>query len=324
MRLASARRKPIYGASGQGRDMPEQKFIEIRGAREHNLKSIDVDIPRDRLVVLTGLSGSGKSSPRLRHHLCRGPASLRREPLGLRPPVPRHDAEAGRGPHHRPLARRSPSSRRPPAANPRSTVGTVTEIYDYLRLLFARVGMPYSPATGLPIEAQQVSQMVDITMALPEGTRAYLLAPIVRDRKGEYRKEFQELLQEGLPARQGERRVPRPRHPARARQEVPPRHRRRGGPHRRAGGAGDPPRRIRSAPRSTSPTASPSSRRRRAPTRPRPVRSRTASPSRRNSPARSRASPSRRSNRGSSRSTRPSAPARPATGSGSSSSSIPA
>ena len=82
--------------------------------------------------------------------------------------------------------------------NPRSTVGTVTEIYDYLRLLFARVGMPYSPATGLPIEAQQVSQMVDITMALPEGTRAYLLAPIVRDRKGEYRKEFQDLRKQGF------------------------------------------------------------------------------------------------------------------------------
>ena len=95
--------------------------------------------------------------------------------------------------------------------NPRSTVGTVTEIYDYLRLLFARVGIPYSPATGLPIEAQQISQMVDIVMALPEGTRAYLLAPIVRDRKGEYRKEFAGPAQAGLPAREGERRVPRPR-----------------------------------------------------------------------------------------------------------------
>ena len=82
--------------------------------------------------------------------------------------------------------------------NPRSTVGTVTEIYDYMRLLFARVGTPFSPATGLPIEAQQISQMVDITMALPEGTRAYLLAPIVRDRKGEYRKEFADLLKKGF------------------------------------------------------------------------------------------------------------------------------
>ena len=106
--------------------------------------------------------------------------------------------------------------------NPRSTVGTVTEIYDYLRLLFARVGTPYSPATGLPIEAQQVQDMVDRVMAMEEGTRAYLLAPIVRDRKGEYRKEFLELRKQGFQRDQGERRLPRARRPADAGQEVPP------------------------------------------------------------------------------------------------------
>ena len=118
--------------------------------------------------------------------------------------------------------------------NPRSTVGTVTEIYDYMRLLWARVGVPYSPATGLPIESQTVSQMVDRVLALPEGTRIYVLAPVVRGRKGEYRKELAEYLQEGLPARQDRRRVLRDRRGPAARQEVHPRHRRGGRPPRGA------------------------------------------------------------------------------------------
>ena len=126
--------------------------------------------------------------------------------------------------------------------NPRSTVGTVTEIYDYMRLLFARVGVPYSPATGLPIESQTVSQMVDRVLALPEGTRLYLLAPIVRGRKGEYRKELAELMKQGLPARQDRRHVPRDRRRPGARQEAQARHRGGGRPHRR-------PRRHRHAPR---------------------------------------------------------------------------
>ena len=120
--------------------------------------------------------------------------------------------------------------------NPRSTVGTVTEIYDYMRLLWARVGVPYSPATGLPIESQTVSQMVDRVLALPEGTRLYLLAPIVRGRKGEYRKEFAELQKKGFQRRQGRRHVLRDRRGALARQEVQARYRRGGRPHRGAPG----------------------------------------------------------------------------------------
>jgi excinuclease ABC subunit A len=177
--------------------MPEQKFIEIRGAREHNLKSIDVDIPRDRLVVITGLSGSGKSSLAFDTIYAEG----QRRYVESLSAYARQFLDMMQKPDVDHISGLSPAisiEQKTTSKNPRSTVGTVTEIYDYLRLLFARVGTPYSPATGLPIEAQQVSQMVDITMALPEGTRAYLLAPIVRDRKGEYRKEFQELLKKGF------------------------------------------------------------------------------------------------------------------------------
>ena len=177
--------------------MPEQKFIEIRGAREHNLKSIDVDIPRDRLVVITGLSGSGKSSLAFDTIYAEG----QRRYVESLSAYARQFLDMMQKPDVDHISGLSPAisiEQKTTSKNPRSTVGTVTEIYDYLRLLFARVGVPYSPATGLHIEAQQVSQMVDITMALPEGTRAYLLAPIVRDRKGEYRKEFQELLKRGF------------------------------------------------------------------------------------------------------------------------------
>jgi len=175
----------------------EQKFIEIRGAREHNLKSIDVDIPRDRLVVITGLSGSGKSSLAFDTIYAEG----QRRYVESLSAYARQFLDMMQKPDVDHISGLSPAisiEQKTTSKNPRSTVGTVTEIYDYLRLLFARVGVPYSPATGLPIEAQQISQMVDIVMALPEGTRAYLLAPIVRDRKGEYRKEFQDLLKKGF------------------------------------------------------------------------------------------------------------------------------
>jgi excinuclease ABC subunit A len=184
-------------AGQQERDMSEQKFIEIRGAREHNLKSVDVDIPRDRLVVITGLSGSGKSSLAFDTIYAEG----QRRYVESLSAYARQFLDMMQKPDVDHITGLSPAisiEQKTTSRNPRSTVGTVTEIYDYLRLLFARVGVPYSPATGLPIEAQQVSQMVDITMALPEGTRAYLLAPIVRDRKGEYRKEFQDLRKQGF------------------------------------------------------------------------------------------------------------------------------
>ncbi|WP_299132070.1 excinuclease ABC subunit UvrA [uncultured Amaricoccus sp.] len=177
--------------------MPEQKFIEIRGAREHNLKSINIDIPRDQLVVITGLSGSGKSSLAFDTIYAEG----QRRYVESLSAYARQFLDMMQKPDVDHISGLSPAisiEQKTTSKNPRSTVGTVTEIYDYLRLLFARVGTPYSPTTGLPIEAQQVSQMVDITMALPEGTRAYLLAPIVRDRKGEYRKEFQELQKKGF------------------------------------------------------------------------------------------------------------------------------
>jgi excinuclease ABC subunit A len=177
--------------------MSEQKFIEIRGAREHNLKSIDVDIPRDQLVVITGLSGSGKSSLAFDTIYAEG----QRRYVESLSAYARQFLDMMQKPDVDHITGLSPAisiEQKTTSRNPRSTVGTVTEIYDYLRLLFARVGTPFSPATGLPIEAQQISQMVDITVALPEGTRAYLLAPIVRDRKGEYRKEFAELRKQGF------------------------------------------------------------------------------------------------------------------------------
>ncbi len=177
--------------------MAEQKFIEIRGAREHNLKNIDVDIPRDELVVITGLSGSGKSSLAFDTIYAEG----QRRYVESLSAYARQFLDMMQKPDVDHISGLSPAisiEQKTTSKNPRSTVGTVTEIYDYMRLLYARAGTPYSPATGLPIEAQQVSQMVDITMALEEGTRAYLLAPIVRDRKGEYRKEFQDLLKRGF------------------------------------------------------------------------------------------------------------------------------
>ena len=174
-----------------------QKHISIRGAREHNLKNVDVDIPRDKLVVMTGLSGSGKSSLAFDTIYAEG----QRRYVESLSAYARQFLELMQKPDVDHIEGLSPAisiEQKTTSRNPRSTVGTVTEIYDYLRLLFARVGVPYSPATGLPIESQTVSQMADRVASLPEGTRLYLLAPIVRGRKGEYRKDLQDLQKRGF------------------------------------------------------------------------------------------------------------------------------
>ncbi|HUN49991.1 MAG TPA: excinuclease ABC subunit UvrA [Candidatus Sulfotelmatobacter sp.] len=173
------------------------KTISIRGAREHNLKNVDVDIPRDRLVVITGLSGSGKSSLAFDTVYAEG----QRRYVESLSAYARQFLELMQKPDVDHIEGLSPAisiEQKTTSRNPRSTVGTVTEIYDYLRLLYARIGVPYSPATGLPIESQTVSQMVDRIMAMPEGTRLYLMAPMIRGRKGEYRKEFADLQKRGF------------------------------------------------------------------------------------------------------------------------------
>ncbi|WP_209001847.1 excinuclease ABC subunit UvrA [Stappia albiluteola] len=172
-------------------------MISIRGAREHNLKNVDLDLPRDRLIVMTGLSGSGKSSLAFDTIYAEG----QRRYVESLSAYARQFLEMMQKPDVDQIDGLSPAisiEQKTTSRNPRSTVGTVTEIYDYMRLLFARVGVPYSPATGLPIESQTVSQMVDRVLDLPEGTRLYLLAPIVRGRKGEYRKELAELMKKGF------------------------------------------------------------------------------------------------------------------------------
>ena len=173
------------------------KQISVRGAREHNLKNVDVDIPRDKFVVLTGLSGSGKSSLAFDTIYAEG----QRRYVESLSAYARQFLEMMQKPEVDLIEGLSPAisiEQKTTSRNPRSTVGTVTEIYDYMRLLWARAGIPYSPATGLPIRSQTVSQMVDTLLAMDEGTRLYLLAPIVRGRKGEYRKELAELLQKGF------------------------------------------------------------------------------------------------------------------------------
>ena len=176
---------------------PDGKFIRIRGAREHNLKNLDVDIPKDSLTVITGLSGSGKSSLAFDTIYAEGQrryveslSAYARQFLQL---MQKPDVDSIEG-----LSPAISIEQKTTSHNPRSTVGTVTEIYDYMRLLWARVGVPYSPATGLPIEAQSVAQMVDRVAAMPEGTRLLLLAPVVRDKKGEYRKELLDFQRRGF------------------------------------------------------------------------------------------------------------------------------
>ncbi|TMJ38615.1 MAG: excinuclease ABC subunit A, partial [Alphaproteobacteria bacterium] len=174
-----------------------KKVISIQGAREHNLKNISLELPRDRLIVFTGLSGSGKSSLAFDTIYAEG----QRRYVESLSAYARQFLEMMQKPDIDQIDGLSPAisiEQKTTSRNPRSTVGTVTEIYDYLRLLFARVGVAYSPATGLPIESQTVTQMVDRVMGLPEGTRLYLLAPIVRGRKGEYRKELADLQKKGF------------------------------------------------------------------------------------------------------------------------------
>jgi excinuclease ABC subunit A len=174
----------------------DARVIAIRGAREHNLKNIDLEIPRDRLVVFTGLSGSGKSSLAFDTIYAEG----QRRYVESLSAYARQFLEMMQKPDVDQIDGLSPAisiEQKTTSRNPRSTVGTVTEIHDYMRLLWARIGVPYSPATGLPIESQTVSQMVDRVLALPEGTRLYVLAPVARGRKGEYRKEIAEYMKKG-------------------------------------------------------------------------------------------------------------------------------
>ena len=175
----------------------DMRIISIKGAREHNLKNVDLDIPRDALVVFTGLSGSGKSSLAFDTIYAEG----QRRYVESLSAYARQFLEMMQKPDVDQIDGLSPAisiEQKTTSRNPRSTVGTVTEIYDYMRLLWARVGVPYSPATGLPIESQTVSQMVDRVLALPDGTRLYILAPVVQGRKGEYRKEIAEWMKRGF------------------------------------------------------------------------------------------------------------------------------
>src|SRR5512145_983222 len=172
-------------------------WISVRGAREHNLKNVDVDLPRDELIVITGLSGSGKSSLAFDTIYAEGQrryveslSAYARQFLEL---MQKPDVDSIEG-----LSPAISIEQKTTSRNPRSTVATVTEIYDYMRLLWARVGVPYSPATGLPIEAMQVSQMGYRILAWSEGTRLYLLAPVVRGRKGEYRREIADWKKQGF------------------------------------------------------------------------------------------------------------------------------
>ena len=334
-------------AGRQDARVKDARVISIRGAREHNLKNVDLDIPRDQLVVFTGLSGSGKSSLAFDTIYAEG----QRRYVESLSAYARQFLEMMQKPDVDQIDGLSPAisiEQKTTSRNPRSTVGTVTEIHDYMRLLWARVGVPYSPATGLPIESQTISQMVDRIMALPEGTRLYLLAPVVRGRKGEYRKELAEFMRKGyqrvkvdgtfyeiaeVPALDKkfnhdidvvvDRLVVRPDIAARLADSLEQALKLADGlavaeladPHptlsRKRERESRAARRVRAS--------QPTRKSRRSTTRADP----SASCSRKNSPARCPASPSPRSSRGCSRSTIRSAPARNATGSASSSTSIP-
>ena len=191
-----------HASSGPAASAPPEKplegrVIKIRGAREHNLKNIDLSLPRDKLIVFTGLSGSGKSSLAFDTIYAEG----QRRYVESLSAYARQFLEMMQKPDVDQIDGLSPAisiEQKTTSKNPRSTVGTVTEIYDYMRLLFARIGIAYSPATGLPIESQTVSQMVDRVIVLPEQTRLYLIAPVIRGRKGEYRKEIAEFMKRGF------------------------------------------------------------------------------------------------------------------------------
>ena len=177
--------------------MSSLKSIQVRGAREHNLKNVNIDLPRDKLIVITGLSGSGKSSLAFDTIYAEG----QRRYVESLSAYARQFLELQGKPDVDSIEGLSPAisiEQKTTSKNPRSTVGTVTEIYDYMRLLWARVGIPYSPATGLPITSQTVSQMVDRVMTIPKDTKLYILAPIVRGRKGEYKKELAQLMKDGF------------------------------------------------------------------------------------------------------------------------------
>jgi len=197
---AKSRAKAAPKAANSAVPLLEARFdraITVRGAREHNLKNVDLTIPRDKLVVFTGLSGSGKSSLAFDTIYAEG----QRRYVESLSAYARQFLEMMQKPDVDQIDGLSPAisiEQKTTSKNPRSTVGTVTEIHDYMRLLWARVGIPYSPATGLPIESQTVSQMVDRVLALPERTRLYLLAPVVRGRKGEYRKEIADFMKRGF------------------------------------------------------------------------------------------------------------------------------
>src|SRR5579872_3897960 len=170
--------------------------IRIRGARTHNLKNIDLDLPRDRLIVFTGLSGSGKSSLAFDTIYAEGQrryveslSAYARQFLGQ---MDKPDVDFIEG-----LSPAISIDQKSASRNPRSTVGTITEIYDYLRLLYARIGVPHCPICGRPLVKQSIEEMVDRVLALPPGARFLILSPIVRDRKGEYRKELEDVLREG-------------------------------------------------------------------------------------------------------------------------------
>jgi excinuclease ABC subunit A len=184
--------------SGQNRGkMSEHSFIKVRGAREHNLKNVNIEIPRGQLVVLTGMSGSGKSSLAFDTIYAEG----QRRYVESLSAYARQFLEMMQKPDIDSIEGLSPAisiEQKTTSKNPRSTVGTVTEIHDYMRLLWARIGVPYSPATGLPIESQSISQMVDKTMSLENGAKLYLLAPVVRDRKGEFKTELKSWIKQGF------------------------------------------------------------------------------------------------------------------------------
>ena len=224
--------------------MPPSDRIVISGARAHNLKGIDVELPRDALIVITGPLGLGQVEPRLRHDLRRGAAPLRRVAVRLRAPVPGPDGEARRGLDRGPLARRSRSTRRRPRATRAPRSGTVTEIYDYLRLLWARIGKPHCYNCGAPISGQSLEQITDRVLTLAEGTRFMVMAPVVRGRKGEYGRLLERDARPGLRAGADRRRAAPPRRADRARQEVQARHLGRRRPPGDEGGGAKAPLRV--------------------------------------------------------------------------------